>query len=123
MVWARTETQHVKMVFFCISYNLKVYKLNGISTESYYILFGMEWNGMARLGSLISFKTLRGHQVSKVKAPCPFLRNKNNQEIGLHIIKKQHLYFYLSHEKKTREWSLQRDVSKVKCRFSKGNVS
>lgn len=64
-------------------------------------MFGMESNEKARLGSLINFKTLHGHQVSKVTTPCPFLGNKNKQEVGLQIIKKQHLFLDLSHEEKT----------------------
>lgn len=51
-------------------------------------------------------KLLDGNQVSKVIIPCPSLGKKNKQEVGLPITKKEHLCFYLSHKKKTRDMGL-----------------
>lgn len=47
-----------------------------------------------------------GHQMNKVIIPCPSLGKKNKQEVGLPIIKKEHLSFDLSNKKKTREQGL-----------------
>lgn len=47
-----------------------------------------------------------GHQMNKVIIPCPSLGKKNKQEVGLPIIKKEHLSFDVSNKKKTREQGL-----------------